>query len=151
MPTARNAMKWVLAAVLGLQGATLAQSPHKIDVNKMNPTDLLVDKQSYMNQPQSFYYFHHMGELGFQTDWVRRGDRVYPLSEPREGFSVQYNFHGSQYSLDDYSRGTSSPASWSCTTIRSCWKSTFTEPIGTPDSSLNRSASPSSRSWSAPR
>jgi len=94
--------RFVLAIVLGLQAVAMAQSPQKIDVNRMNPTDLLLDKNSYRYQPQSFYYFHHMDELGFRSDWVRRASRVYPLSEPRGDFSIRYTFHGNEYSLDDY-------------------------------------------------
>lgn len=80
----------------------LAQSPGKIDITKMNPAGLLVDKYSYMSQPYSFYYFHHMDELGLRTDWVRRGDGIYPLIEPKEGFTQQYDFRGRQYSIEDY-------------------------------------------------
>ncbi len=79
-----------------------AQSEGKIEINKMNPAGLLVEKYSYMSQPYSFYYFHHMDELGLRTDWIWRGDRVYPLIEPTKGFTLQYNLHGREYSMKDY-------------------------------------------------
>ena len=43
----------VLAGVLGLGIVAFAQSSDKIDVSKMNPPGLLVDKYSYMAQPYS--------------------------------------------------------------------------------------------------
>src|ERR1035437_10560434 len=61
-----------------------------IDVSKMNPAGLLVDKYSYMAQPYSFYYFHHMDRLAFPTDWVRKGSDTYPLKEPTKQFSLRY-------------------------------------------------------------
>ena len=102
MQATRNVMRLLLAVFLGVQLAAPAQSPQKIDVNRMNSTDILLDKHSYANQPQSFYYFHHMDELGLRIYWVRRASLVYPLSEPRGGFSIRYTFHGKEYSLDDY-------------------------------------------------
>jgi len=68
----------------------------------MNPAGLLVDKYSYMSQPYSFYYFHHIDELGLRTNWIRRGDGIYPLIEPMKEFTLQYNFHGRQYAMKDY-------------------------------------------------
>jgi CubicO group peptidase (beta-lactamase class C family) len=63
-----------------------------------------VDKYSYMSQPYSFYYFHNMDQLGLRTDWIRKGDRPYPLREPTREWSFEYTFHGDRYSLDDYFR-----------------------------------------------
>ena len=74
----------------------------KIDIRKMNPAGLLVDKYSYMSQPYNFYYFHHMDRLGLRTDWIRKGNRVYPLHEPTKERTIEYAFHGGRYSLDDY-------------------------------------------------
>ncbi|HEV3483342.1 MAG TPA: serine hydrolase [Candidatus Acidoferrales bacterium] len=82
--------------------SVFAQSPGKIDISKMNPAGLLVDKYSYMSQPYSFYYFHHMDQLGLRMDWIRQGGGVYTLTEPTKDFVLQYNFHGRQYSLQDY-------------------------------------------------
>lgn len=81
-----------------------AQRPGKIDISKMNPAGLLVDKYSYMVQPYSFYYFHHMDELRFRTDVVKRGDHLYTLKEPKGSFLVTYKFGGRDYSFDDYLR-----------------------------------------------
>jgi len=84
--------------------SVLGQIPGKIEISKMNPAGLLVDKYSYMVQPYNFYYFHHMDELGFRTDVVRKADNAYPLKEARGGFSIQYESGGKQYTLDDYLR-----------------------------------------------
>lgn len=92
------------ALTLSISVAALAQAPGKIDINKMNPAGLLVDKYSYMVQPYNFYYFHHMDELGFRTEVVKRGDHVFPLTEPKGFFSVTYNFGGKEHSFDDYLR-----------------------------------------------
>lgn len=101
-----NAFRFSLAIglTLSVSMVALAQPPGKIDINKMNPAGLLVDKYSYMVQPSNFYYFHHMDELGFRTDVVKRGDHVYPLKEPKGSFSVTYKFGGKEYSFDDYLR-----------------------------------------------
>ncbi len=92
----------VVVVGLTLCFGVFAQSPGKIDISKMNPAGLLVDKYSYMSQPYSFYYFHHMDQLGLRTDWIRQGGEVYALTEPTNDFVLQYNFHGRQYSLKDY-------------------------------------------------
>lgn len=76
--------------------------PGKIDIQKMNAPGLLVDKYSYMSQPYNFYYFHHMDELGFRTDPIRKPPSAYPLKEANTPFSLKYNFHGKEYSLNDY-------------------------------------------------
>lgn len=76
--------------------------PGKIDIGKMNAAGLLVDKYSYMSQPYNFYYFHHMDQLGLRTDLVRKPVTVYPFKEAKAPFSLKYNFHGKEYSLDDY-------------------------------------------------
>jgi len=59
-----------------------------------------------MAQPYNFYYFHHMDQLmdqlGLRTDWIRRGDRVYPLREPTKHWTFEYTFHGGRHSLDEY-------------------------------------------------
>jgi len=98
----KSLMVVVAAISLTLCLCVFGQSIGKIDITKMNPAGLLVDKYSYMSQPYSFYYFHHMDELGLRTDWVRRGDRVYSLIEPTTNFTLQYDFHGQHYSLKEY-------------------------------------------------
>jgi CubicO group peptidase (beta-lactamase class C family) len=96
--------RWMplMFAGLMLYLSVFAQSPEKIDIGKMNPAGLLVDKYSYMSQPYSFYYFHNMDQLGLRTDWIRKGDRVYPLREPIGKRTFEYTFQGNRYSLDDY-------------------------------------------------
>jgi CubicO group peptidase (beta-lactamase class C family) len=91
----------VLAEVV-LCLSVFAQSPGKIEISKMNPAGLLVDKYSYMAQPYNFYYFHHMDRLGLRTDWIKKGDLVYPLREPAREWTPDYTFHNSRHSLDDY-------------------------------------------------
>jgi CubicO group peptidase (beta-lactamase class C family) len=91
----------LLAAWMVCLGGSL-QPQDKIDINKMNPAGLLVDKYSYMSQPYSFYYFHNMDRLGLRTDWIRKGSRVFPLREPARSWTTDYAFRGSRYSLEDY-------------------------------------------------
>jgi CubicO group peptidase (beta-lactamase class C family) len=103
----RNRKFWLVALLLSaltLCPGASAQSPGKIDIGKMNPAGLLVDKYSYMAQPYNFYYFHHMDELGLRTDRIKKGERVYPLREPARSLSFEYKINGSTYSLDDYFR-----------------------------------------------
>jgi CubicO group peptidase (beta-lactamase class C family) len=76
--------------------------PGKIDINRMNPARLLIDKYSYMVQPYNFYYFHHIDQLDVRTDWVRKPVNVFPFREPAAPFTLQYRFGGADYSLDDY-------------------------------------------------
>ena len=78
--------------------------PGKIDIQKMNASRLLIDQYSYMVQPYNFYYFHHMDQLGLRTEWVRKPAKAYALREPVIPFSLQYEFGGVKYSLDEYLR-----------------------------------------------
>jgi CubicO group peptidase (beta-lactamase class C family) len=96
--------RWMLfiLAELMLCLDAFAQPQDKIDISKMNPARLLVDKYSYMSQPYNFYYFHNMDKLDFRTDWIRRADRVYPLREPTRKWTFEYTFHGNRFSLDEY-------------------------------------------------
>jgi CubicO group peptidase (beta-lactamase class C family) len=94
----------VVFAGLMVSLCAFAQNPGKILISKMNPAGLLVDTYSYMAQPYNFYYFHHMDQLGLRTDWIRKGDRVYPLREPAKDWATDYTFHGRRYSLDEYFR-----------------------------------------------
>jgi hypothetical protein len=92
----------VVFAGLLLCLGVFAQSPGKIEIGKMNPAGLLVDKCGYMAQPYSFYYFHHMDLLGPRTDWIQKAKGVYPLREPAREWVPDYTFRNSRYSLDDY-------------------------------------------------
>jgi CubicO group peptidase (beta-lactamase class C family) len=92
----------VVFAGLVLCLGVFAQSPGKIEISKMNPAGLLVDKYSYMAQPYSFYYFHHMDLLGLRTDRIKKGNFTYPLREPVGEWKTDYTFHNSRYSLDDH-------------------------------------------------
>lgn len=75
----RPAMVALLLAGAVPCGAVQAQ-PEKIDLARMRPTGLLVDAYSYMTPPHNAYYFHHIDELGFRIDRVRRSGPVYPLA-----------------------------------------------------------------------
>ena len=98
-----------------------------IDISKMNPAGLLVDKYSYMAQPYSFYYFHHMDRLAFRTDWVRKGSDTYPLKEPTKQFSLKYFLRAATIRSMTIFAGTLSRGFSFSTTIRSCLKSTSME------------------------
>ena len=94
-------MPWMFAGLmLSLSG--FAQSPEKIDISKMNPSEHLTGKYSYMSQPYSFYYFHNMDQLNLRTDWIKKANRTYPLREPVRERTFEYTFQGKRYSLDDY-------------------------------------------------
>ena len=49
----------VVFAGLMLSLGAFAQNPGKIEISKMNPAGLLVDKYSYMAQPYNFYIPPH--------------------------------------------------------------------------------------------
>ncbi|MSR03542.1 MAG: hypothetical protein EXR94_12515 [Gemmatimonadetes bacterium] len=63
-----------------LASAAPAQPNGKIDLAKMRPTGLLVDAYSYMSPPHNAYYFHHIDQLGFRIDRVRRSGPAAPLA-----------------------------------------------------------------------
>jgi hypothetical protein len=85
-------------AAIGIAGAQ-SQPPSAIGPK---PHSLFLDKNSFMNQPNSFYYFHNMDKLGFKQDWVRHAGPVFALQEPTQPFSVQYTYRGGTYTLDQY-------------------------------------------------
>ena len=60
------------------------------------------DSAAFMSQPRSFYSFQHMDQLGFRIDWVRKGDRVFPLKDPAGLFTTNYEWQGERYTLEDY-------------------------------------------------
>jgi CubicO group peptidase (beta-lactamase class C family) len=96
--------RWISLMFVGLMLYldAFAQAPDKIDISKMNPAEHLTSKYSFMSQPYSFYYFHNMDQLDLRTDWLKKGDRVYPLREPTREWSIEYTYKGNRYSLDDY-------------------------------------------------
>jgi CubicO group peptidase (beta-lactamase class C family) len=91
-----------LAAILISSLYMSAQPSENIDVSKMKPGGHLTDDYSFMSQPHSFYYFHNIDKLGFNTDWLKKGDWVYPLLEPTGEWTTEYTYQGSKYSLDEY-------------------------------------------------
>jgi len=99
-------VRWCLAfgliVLMQVQLAVAADSTPQVDIEKLDPHRMLFDKNSYMTQPNSFYYFHNMDKLGFRQDWVRKPDQMYPLKEPTTPFTVSYTYRGKPYSLDEY-------------------------------------------------
>jgi len=89
-----------LGAMAQLQAAT--DRVPQVNLQNLDPHRLLFDKNSYMTQPNSFYYFHNMDKLGFQQDWVRKPDRQYPLKDASKPFELLYTYRGKSYSLDNY-------------------------------------------------
>jgi CubicO group peptidase (beta-lactamase class C family) len=90
-----------LSIAIGAQTDT-GQAPAKLDLSKVNYDRVLLDKYSYMNQPYSFYYFHHMNEVFSRKDWVHKPATAYPLREPVGQFTISYSFGGAQHTLDEY-------------------------------------------------
>jgi len=90
----------VWASLMAPRAAT-GQVP-QVDLDKVDPHRMLFDKNSFMTQPNSFYYFHNMDKLGFRQDWVHKPDQTFPLKDPVSPFSVSYSYRGVQYGLDDY-------------------------------------------------
>ena len=62
-------------------GSVTAQPGGRIELSKMRPAGLLIDAYSYMTPPHNEYYFHHIDELGFRLDWVKRTGQVHALAE----------------------------------------------------------------------
>jgi CubicO group peptidase (beta-lactamase class C family) len=91
-----------LIVLMQVQLAVAADSTPQVDIGKLDPHRMLFDKNSYMTQPNSFYYFHNIDKLGFRQDWVRKPDQAYPLKEPTTPFTVSYTYRGKPYSLDEY-------------------------------------------------
>ncbi len=82
MTTMTHRIRWFAAGLLTALGGVpsgWAQAPAKIDIAKMRPAGLLVDSYSYMSPPYNAYYFHHIDELGFRLDWVKRSGPITPL------------------------------------------------------------------------
>jgi len=94
----------LLASLLALPSARgSAQPAGRIDLAQMRPTGLLVDAYSYMAPPHNQYYFHHIDELDFRIDPVRRSGPVHRLVE-RAGPppDVRYRFYGRERTLESY-------------------------------------------------
>jgi CubicO group peptidase (beta-lactamase class C family) len=87
---------------LTLATNAVAQRADTIDIAKMRPRGLLVDKYSYMSPPFNYHYFHHIDQLGFTLDTVRREGLVLALGRSPKSFGVNYSVNGKQYTLEDY-------------------------------------------------
>jgi hypothetical protein len=90
-----------LLAALTSCCSTPAPAP-RIDVAKMEPSQIMTGPYSFYVPPYSYYYFHHMDELGFRLDWIRRAGPVYELRAPAAPFTVSYTYQGRAYALEDY-------------------------------------------------
>lgn len=73
-----------------------------IDIHKIKATELLTGPYSYFVPPYNYYYFQHMDKLDFQFDWIRHGNAVYSLQEPKQSFTINYTYKKHNYSLDQY-------------------------------------------------
>ena len=91
-----------IIALLLTAGTLYSQEGGKIDIDKVDPARLLLDKYSFMAQPHSFYYFHNMDKLDLRLDWVRKTGHAFPLKESKGSFSTSYTFQGQQHTLDEY-------------------------------------------------
>ena len=96
-------MPWLLC-LLALAAATTAsaQRADTIDIAKMRPTGLLVDAYSYMSPPFNRHYFHHIDQLDFRLDTVRRAGPVLALAPARTAFDVSYAVNGKTHTLEEY-------------------------------------------------
>ena len=88
--------------LLAWASTATAQRIDTIQVAKMRPTGLLVDAYSYMSPPFNSYYFHHIDQLGFRLDTVRRAGPVLALAPASKPFSVSYVVNGKPHTLDEY-------------------------------------------------
>jgi len=92
-----------LALASTAAGTVASQPAGRIDLATMRPTGVLVDAYSYMAPPHNQYYFHHIDELGFRIDPVRRGGPVHRLVESTESApELRYRFYGRERSLESY-------------------------------------------------
>ena len=64
-------------AILVCAGACTSKSHPEIDLDRIRPEESIVGPYTYFVPPYSTYYFHHMDQLGFRLDWVRRSGPVY--------------------------------------------------------------------------
>jgi len=82
-----------------------AQPAGRIEVDKIRPTGLLVDRYSYMSPPHNAYYFHHIDRLRFRHDWVPRSGAVHPLvrsAEPVPVLAIRASGESRGIDLDEY-------------------------------------------------
>ena len=91
-----------IIALLLTAGVLYSQEGGRIDIDKVDPARLLLDKYSFMAQPHSFYYFHNMDQLNLRQDWVHKEGRTFALKEPKGSFAPTYTFRGDQHTLDEY-------------------------------------------------
>ncbi|MEO8452140.1 MAG: serine hydrolase [Gemmatimonadota bacterium] len=101
--TALAGVALAIPSVGAAQTPAVAHQSAVIDIAKMRPKGLLVDPYSYMSPPHNLYYFHHIDELGFRIDPVRRSGPVFPLVTGRVApFDATIRVEGKDVSLDEY-------------------------------------------------
>jgi CubicO group peptidase (beta-lactamase class C family) len=100
-PQARNPLKVVPSG--RKQGDQIAV-PVAIDIHKVDPRRLLMKgyRQSFVQQPASFYYSHNIARLDVARDSVRKGSKPYHLKEPIGSLDLTYEYKNKRHSLDEY-------------------------------------------------
>lgn len=92
----------LLSCIPGARTA-VAQPGGRIDLERMRPAGLLIDAYSYMTPPHSEYYFHHIDELGFRLDWVRRAGPPSALTKSAgPALRPEFKKAGITVALDEY-------------------------------------------------
>jgi len=89
-------------AVLSVITACSTHPAQRIEVAKIKPSEVLTGPYSFFVPPYSYYYFHHMDQLGFRLAWIRHKGPAYALQEPNAPFTATYSYRGHTYSLEDY-------------------------------------------------
>ena len=67
-----------LAALAVITGCS-TRPERPIEVAKIKPPEILTGPYSFFVPPYSYYYFHHMDQLGFRLNWIRHEGPVYAL------------------------------------------------------------------------
>lgn len=104
----RQLFGWLVLVVCTTALVRAATDPApQVDLQKIDPHRMLFDKNSYMTQPNSFYYFHNVDKLGFRLDWVHKPEHIFPLKPSAGPFEISYAYRDVQYTVDDYYRRSS--------------------------------------------
>jgi hypothetical protein len=73
-----------------------------IEVARIKPSQIMTGPYSFYVPPYSYYYFHHMDQLGLRLDWIRRRGPVFAWQEPKAPFTTSFTYQGHTYTLEDY-------------------------------------------------
>lgn len=88
--------------ILIVTAACTSKSEPTIDLDKMDPAQMMSGPYSFYVPPYSTYYFHHIDKLGFRLDWIHRSGPVYALQAPNAPFTTNYTYQGQTYTLEEY-------------------------------------------------